>query len=57
MNISRVVFARPGSNRRGVIRIDAPYCRLQKKLAKTGPFGTSAVERVRLVGSLALNEG
>ena len=57
MNISRVVFARPGSNRRGVIRIDAPYCRLQKKLAKTGPFWTSAVERVRLVGSLALNEG
>ena len=57
MNINRVVSAKRGSNRRGVIRIGAPYCGLQKKLAKSGQFWTSAVERVRLVGSLALNDG
>ena len=57
MNINRVVSARHGSNRRRAIRIGAPYCGLQKKLGKTSPFWTSAVERVRLVGSLALNEG
>ena len=57
MNISRVVCAKPGSNQRRVIRIDAPYCGPPKKLGKSGPFWTSAVERVRLVGSLALNDG
>ena len=32
MNISRVVYARPGSNRRRAIRIDALYCGLPKKV-------------------------